>query len=197
MTSAIHLFLWKLRAQSRDYFTLDGAAPWPGCTAAVSVPQHHPGLRSCLTVSRRGKQNSNSKALVTSSKCLPYCFPEVTTTLQREQHFYVFICYSLKFLSITVYIQYYFVVCSFRCTAQWLITLQGVPSDISSTHLAPHIVITVLLTVFPMLYFTSCGYSVTTNLGFLTPSPFSHSPPTTYPLATISLLREQLLTDGL
>ena len=34
-------------------------------------------------------------------------------------------------------------------------------------------VIRILLTVFPKLYFTPCGYSITTNLYFLIPSPFS------------------------
>ena len=41
-------------------------------------------------------------------------------------------------------------------------TLQSVPPDISSTHLTPYIIITVLLNTFPVLYFTSswlfCNY---------------------------------------
>ena len=52
-------------------------------------------------------------------------------------------------------------------------TLQSAsPPDISSTQLAPYIVITILLTIFPMLYFTSCDYFVTTNLYFLISSFF-------------------------
>ena len=40
----------------------------------------------------------------------------------------------------------------------------------------------ILLTVFLMLYFLyPCDYSVTTNLYFLIPSPFSASPPTSRP----------------
>ena len=34
-------------------------------------------------------------------------------------------------------------------------TLKSGPPDISSAHLAPYVVITILLTVFPMQYFTS------------------------------------------
>ena len=45
-------------------------------------------------------------------------------------------------------------------------TLQSVPPDISSTYLAPHIVIPILLTVFPMLYFISL-WLFCTNLYFL------------------------------
>ena len=57
-------------------------------------------------------------------------------------------------------------------------TFQSVPPNISSTHLAPHTVITISLTVFPVLYFTPHDYFVTTNLYFSVPSPFSPSPPT-------------------
>ena len=46
----------------------------------------------------------------------------------------------------------------------------------SSTHLALYIVITMLLTIFPMLCFISCDYFVATNLCSLIPSPFSPIP---------------------
>ena len=51
-------------------------------------------------------------------------------------------------------IQYYI---SFRCTAQWLdicITYKVIPPISPGKPLTPHIVITIL-TIFPMLYFTS------------------------------------------
>ena len=57
-------------------------------------------------------------------------------------------------------------------------TLQSGPLNISSTHLTPYIVITILLTMFPMLQFTSCNNSVTTNLYFLTSSLTPQPPPT-------------------
>ena len=66
-------------------------------------------------------------------------------------------CLFVLFISITVYIQYYFVLVSgVRHSAGTIIdcTSQSVPPDVSSTHLAPNIVITILLTRFPMLYFT-------------------------------------------
>ena len=50
----------------------------------------------------------------------------------------------------------------------------------SGTHLAPCIVITILLTILPMLLYT-CDYFVTTNLSFLIPSPFLPSLPTSLP----------------
>ena len=57
----------------------------------------------------------------------------------------------------------------------------------SNTHLAPYIVIAILLIIFPALSFTSPMYFVTTNLYFLIPSPFSPSPPNPTPVATIRL----------
>ena len=52
--------------------------------------------------------------------------------------------------------------------------------DISSTHLAPHLVITILLTILPVLHFPSCDCFVTISLYFLVSSPFSPSPPTPF-----------------
>ena len=54
--------------------------------------------------------------------------------------------------------------------------------DKSNTHLTPHTVITILLTVFPMLYFTTCDCSVTTLFYFLIPSPFWPISPTLTPI---------------
>ena len=67
---------------------------------------------------------------------------------------------------------------SFRWTASWLDNLHFTKyfPNISSTHLVPYIVITVLLSIFPMLYFTSPWLFVTANLFFLIPSPFLPSP---------------------
>ena len=47
--------------------------------------------------------------------------------------------------------------------------------------MTPYIVIRILLTSFPMLYFRSHNYSVTTNLYFLILSPFSPIPATPFP----------------
>ena len=44
--------------------------------------------------------------------------------------------------------------------------------DISGTHLASHIVLTILLTVFPMLYFTSLGLFCNHQFVLLTPFIF-------------------------
>lgn len=68
-------------------------------------------------------------------------------------------------------------------------TLQSVTFNISSTHLAPYIIITMLLTtsIFPMLWFILCDYFVTTSLYISIPSLFSPILLTPFPLATISL----------
>ena len=58
--------------------------------------------------------------------------------------------------------------------------LYNSPSDLFdkfSTHSAPHIVITIL-TIFPLLHFTSHNYFLTMNMCFLIPPHFSPSPPT-------------------
>ena len=65
-----------------------------------------------------------------------------------------------------------------------LITLPNLESDHcdrSYTHLTPYMVITKLLTVFPVLFFTSHDCFVTMNLHFSTPSLFSPSSPTPLP----------------
>ena len=62
----------------------------------------------------------------------------------------------LNFISVTVDIQDYFVLVSgVQHRGQTIICLQTVPPGISSTRLAPSIVVTILLTIFPVLYFTS------------------------------------------
>ena len=66
-------------------------------------------------------------------------------------------------------------------------TLQSVTTGISRIQLAPYIVITVVLTVFPMLYFASHDHFITTNLYFSIPSPFSPSPPP-FPSRNVSLI---------
>ena len=86
-------------------------------------------------------------------------------------------------ISITVYIQYYFVLISGVQHSGWKpCTLKSDPPDISSTHLSPYVVIIILLTIIPVMYFTSqwlyCNYQSI----FLNPSPFSLSPIT--PLLT-------------
>ena len=63
-----------------------------------------------------------------------------------------FTCY----FSITVYFLYYFVLVSGTdMVIRQSETLQNVPPNISRTYLAPYRVITILLTIFPVLYFTS------------------------------------------
>ena len=59
-----------------------------------------------------------------------------------------------------------------------LYNLLNDPPDKSSAHLAPCIVLTILLTVFPMLHLRPRDCFVTAKLNFLIPSPFSPSPPT-------------------
>ena len=68
---------------------------------------------------------------------------------------------------------------SFRYTAQWFdthILSKVFPQIFPRSHVAPHRVIAILLTIFPMLYFTSCDYFITTNLYFLIPSHLSPAP---------------------
>ena len=48
-------------------------------------------------------------------------------------------------------------------SASTIIYFRKCPSDISSTHLALCMVITILLTIFPVLYFISPDYFVITN----------------------------------
>ena len=52
------------------------------------------------------------------------------------------------------------------------------PLNSSSPQMAPYIVITVILTVFPVLYLLPHDYFVTTNLCFLVPPPLPSSAPT-------------------
>ena len=63
----------------------------------------------------------------------------------------------------------------FRCPAWWLDSptpYKGFPRYFQYP-LAPYVVTAILLTLFPMLYFTSCDYFVTTDSSFLIPLPFS------------------------
>ena len=62
--------------------------------------------------------------------------------------------------------------------------LHSVPLDISSAHLAPYTVITILLTVFPMVYLHPHDYFVTANPSCSIPSPFHPIPRTLFPPAT-------------
>ena len=81
----------------------------------------------------------------------------------NNSYFYFIFCFVfLCYFSIAIYIQYYFVLAS---SVQ-----HSVSPDIPSTHMVPHIVIRILLTMFPMLYFTSHDYSVTTN-PYCSPNP--------------------------
>ena len=60
-------------------------------------------------------------------------------------------------------------------------TLQSVPPDISSTHLAPYTVITIVLTIFPVLYFMSPWLLYNYLFVFLNLFTFSPSPTTSLP----------------
>ena len=85
-----------------------------------------------------------------------------------------FFFFSISFHSILFYV-------GFRYIAQWLDNqiLYKFP-DTSSTHLAPYIIITILLTKFPVLYFTSpCQYGLLNPFTFFTWSP--NSPPLQQP----------------
>ena len=55
-------------------------------------------------------------------------------------------------------------------------TVQSDPRYLKS-QLASHVVTTILLTVFPMLYFTSLGLFCNKQLALLSPFTFSPSPP--------------------
>ena len=83
-------------------------------------------------------------------------------------------------------LQFTFNICiSFSCTAQWLDnhTLTGVPPifPIPTQLLQQYGLYSLCCTLHP------CDYFVTTNLQFSIPLPFSASPTTLSPLATISL----------
>lgn len=63
-------------------------------------------------------------------------------------------CSFQLYFAIAVDIQYCI---HFRYTAEWLdipVIYEVIASDLSSPHLTPHIVITILSTLLPMLYFT-------------------------------------------
>ena len=66
-------------------------------------------------------------------------------------------------------------------------TLQSGPPVISSTHLAPYIVITILLTTFPMREFTSLWLFCDCHFGLLNPFPFFTQPLNPSLLVIISL----------
>ena len=66
---------------------------------------------------------------------------------------------SKKYFLITVDIQYYFILVSgVQHSGQTVIQFTEWYPDDSSSHLAPYIVIRILLTIFLTLYFTSHGY---------------------------------------
>lgn len=89
----------------------------------------------------------------------------------KEKHQYArdvvsrqWISFSFYFSS-TVYIQYYCVLVSVYSTVgKQSYTLQSIPPDISSAQLAPFLVVTILLTIFPMLYLHPYDYFEKTNL---------------------------------
>ena len=65
---------------------------------------------------------------------------------------------SSCFVSVCLFLHSILFCISFKFEEHWLanhIFSKVFPSDISSTHLTPWIVITILLTIFPVLYFTS------------------------------------------
>lgn len=81
-------------------------------------------------------------------------------SLSRGFHFH--------FIFEQVYIQYYFMLVSVYSTVgKQSCTLQSVPLDISSAQLASFLVVTILLTIFLMLYLNPYDYFKTTNLYFL------------------------------
>ena len=69
-----------------------------------------------------------------------------------------------------------------------ILYLHSASPGISSTQLAPYTVITILLTVFPMLYLLSQDYFVATNLCFLVPHVFHPVSLLPSPLAATSSL---------
>ena len=79
---------------------------------------------------------------------------------------------------ITVDLQYYFVLVSGvqQSGSTIIYTLQSDHPDISRTHLTPYIVITIILTIFPMLYFTSPWLFCNYQFVLLSPCTFSPSP---------------------
>ena len=83
----------------------------------------------------------------------------------------------LFYFSITVYIQNYFVLVAGIQRSGQSYTLHSDLPDISGVHLAPHLVITLLLTILPMLYLASLWLFC--NCRFVL-NPFTFSlPPTT------------------
>ena len=69
--------------------------------------------------------------------------------------FLISILFIYFYFSITGDIQYYFILVSVHCiVVRQLYNLQSDPSNNSRTHITPYIVITILLTIFPMTYFT-------------------------------------------
>ena len=86
----------------------------------------------------------------------PVKVPLSSLSLLRFSTLYVWVI--LFYFSITVYIQYYFlVVLGVQLGVRQSYTLQSVCTDTSSMFLVPYRVITILLTIFPVLYFTSLG----------------------------------------
>ena len=76
----------------------------------------------------------------------------------------------------------------FRCTVQWLdiyITYVVIPSHNANTHLAPYIVITILLTIFPMLYFISQRLFCNCYFVFLILSNFFTQPSNPPPISQL------------
>ena len=74
-------------------------------------------------------------------------------------------------------------------------TLQSAPPDTSSTHLVPCTVTTILLTVFPVLYFTSLQLFCNCQFVLLSPFTLLHKPPCPSHLTTqfVDLLMRAIL----
>ena len=93
-----------------------------------------------------------------------------------------------NYFSITGDIQYYFALVSGVQRGGWtIIEFTKCPPSVSSTHPAPHVVITTLLTVFPVPHFTSlwlfCSYRGGTSHSL----HLFHPAPSPSPLAATSL----------
>ena len=82
---------------------------------------------------------------------------------------------------------YWFQVSSIVVTQSHI--FQSGPPNISSPHLTPYVVITILWTIFPVLRFTSSRLLCNRNLYLSVPSPFSSAPqpPPLWQLSVCSL----------
>ena len=109
-------------------------------------------------------------------------------SFQMQVNFFFFnVEYIFFNFSTTIDIQYYN---SFRYTTQWLdINLPSNHPDKSHTHLTLCIVISILLTIFPMLYFTFPWLFCNYRFVLLNPFTFHPSPKSPCHLTTIKMSR--------